>query len=119
MFRPFLPNTPAGKTACWLSVASVVLFLILGALPMLLQRVFGYAAIETGAGLTELPTWWSGIVAPVFSISVLVLCIVSGIWALVAKYGRRDAGKALWLAMVPMLLVMVLLVGEFFIAPQD
>lgn len=119
MFRPFLPTTPAGKIACWLSAIGMVLFLLLGAIPMLLQVVFGYAALQSGPGLTELPTWVTNIVEPIFSISVLVLCVVGGIWAMVAKFRARDAGKALWLAMVPFVIVVFLLIGEFAIPPRD
>jgi hypothetical protein len=119
MFRPFLPHTAAGRIAGVLSIASVVVFLALGAVPALLQAVFGYAAIENGPGLTELPTWWSGYVGPIFSVSVLVLCMVSGIWAIYAKFVKKDRGSALWLAMLPMVLVVILLIGEFAIPPRD
>lgn len=119
MSRPFLPQTPSGRIACWMSLAAAASFVVAGFLPMVLQQVFGYAAVSNEPGLAELPAWWSAVVGPVFSVSVLLVSVVSGIWAAVAKFRFRDAGVALWLAMIPLLLVVFLLVGEFFIPPFD
>jgi hypothetical protein len=119
MKRPFWPTTDDGTFALRLSGLSYVLFALMGMMPALLQVFFQVAAYQSTPGLNESPVWYTNWFAPLSAIAVLGLCLASGVLALIAIIRGKDRGWGLYIALVPMALVLFFLIGEFFIPPFD
>jgi len=119
MRRPFWPTTENGMFALRLSGLTYVLFAGLGMAPALLQILFQGASSQSSPGAQDSPAWYMIWFAPLASMGILGVCIAAGVLALIALVRTKDRGWGLYLAMVPMTLVVFFLVGELLILPFD
>ena len=107
-----LPRSQSGRIAQWLMVVFVGLF-VLNQLSVVLQNNLRDTAI--GQIATQMPlALLIGI-----GLGMVGVGLAASISALIAVIRHHERSWVLWLALLPGLFVVFLLVGEFLIAPFD
>jgi hypothetical protein len=112
MFRSFWPTTAYGMFAFRLCLLVIAVFVLWGVVPMLAQSLIHVSLEEGIPGVVAEPEWFLRWVQPTLTVGLLGLAIASGVLAMVAKWRYGDTGRALWIAMVPFVLIVVFFIGE-------
>lgn len=112
MLRSFWPTTAYGIFAMRLCLLVLGIFVLWGTIPVVSQQVFGVSLLEGIPGVVSEPPWYVFWVQPMLTIGLLGVAVASGILAMVARWRYGDTGQALFVVMVPFVLIVVFLVGE-------
>lgn len=107
-----LPRSRAGRIVQWLMVAFVGLF-VLNQLAVVLQNDLRDTAMGQIATQMPVALWMS------IGFGMLGVGLAASISAAIAVIRHHERSWLLWLALLPGLFVVFLLVGEFLIAPFD
>jgi hypothetical protein len=91
------PQTTLGWWAAWLGIAFAVLFLI---------NSFVFMPSSSDAA-------WRHLILPFYGIFMLLCGLAAGIVGLVAVIRQHERSWLVWLTLLPGLLVLFLLLGEF------
>ena len=107
-----LPRSRAGRIVQWLMIVFVGLF-VLNQLSVALQNDLRDTAV--GQIATQMPV----IVWMLVGFAMLGVGLTASIASLIAVIRHHERSWLLWLALLPGLFVVFLVVGEFLIAPFD
>lgn len=107
-----LPQSRAGRVAQWLMVTFAGLF-VLNQLSVAVQNDLRDTAIGQIATQMPVAVWMS------VGFALLGVGLAASISALIAVIRHHERSWVLWLALLPGLFVVFLLVGELLIAPFD
>ena len=107
-----LPQSRAGRVAQWLMVTFAGLF-VLNQLSVAVQNDLRDTAIGQIATQMPVALWMS------IGFALLGVGLTASISALIAIIRHHERSWVLWLALLPGLFVVFLLVGELLIAPFD
>ena len=79
---------------------------------MLMQTLIGYSLFEGIPGIVPELDWYLRWVQPMLTIGLIGAALASGVLAAVARWRYADTGWALYVVMVPLVLIVVFIVGE-------
>lgn len=100
-----LPGTKLGRTACWIVLGSIVLFAASQSAMLSVEALTGATSVE---GIPR-------VILIGLSLTSFALGLTAGVVAAVAVVRKHERGALVYATMVPGLLIIVFLLGEFLV----